>query len=237
MTGSFNPIDVGEWSELAYLGMTERLFAAIVANERDVVKQLLGSGEIDINRRDHVGRTALQVAALRRAEDICLDLVDADARMSARLADGRTSLHIAAQMGLPALIEKMLLRSNVNAEKAKEEEEAKAKAENKSSKMDVDENGDNDDDDDEGSVRASSEDDWSSDENDSKKKKKEENKESENQPDADADIPEDNAETPDVLDVNLPDWDFALTPLDYAVIAGSKSCVQVSTNFHFHFLY
>ena len=96
MTGSFNPIDVGEWSELAYLGMTERLFAAIVANERDVVKQLLGSGEIDINRRDHVGRTALQVAALRRAEDICLDLVDADARMSARLSAGRTSLHIAA---------------------------------------------------------------------------------------------------------------------------------------------
>ena len=171
MTGSFNPIDVGEWSELAYLGMTERLFAAIVANERDVVKQLLGSGEIDINRRDHVGRTALQVAALRRAEDICLDLVDADARMSARLADGRTSLHIAAQMDLPALVEKMLLRSNANAEKAKEEEEAKAKAENKSSKMDVDENEDNDDDD-EGSVRASSEDDWSSDENDSKKKKK-----------------------------------------------------------------
>ena len=64
MTGSFRPIDVGEWSEQAYLGPTERLFNAIALKNRADVRELLASGHVNVNRRDHVGRTALHVAIL-----------------------------------------------------------------------------------------------------------------------------------------------------------------------------
>lgn len=222
MTGSFNPIDIGEWSELAYLGPTERLFAAIAAQDRGAVQALVSSGEVDINRRDHVGRTALQVAALCSASDICMDLIDSGARMTARLADGRTALHVAAQMDLSAVIEKMIQRSAQNEEKAKEEEEAKAKAKEAS---DDDGNGGESDID-----RPSSDDDWSSEEEEEGEKPKEKKNEPKNEPDADADIPEDNVDTPDILDVNLADWDFAFTPLDYAIASGSNASLQALLN-------
>ncbi|KAL5531740.1 hypothetical protein ACEPAG_4617 [Sanghuangporus baumii] len=226
MTGSFNPVDIGEWSELAYLGPIEKLFAAIAAKDRVAVQALITSGEVDINRRDHVGRTALQVAALCPAADICMDLIDAGVRMTARLADGRTALHVAAQMELPTVIEKMLLRSSQNEEKAKKEEEAKAKAAR-------DRKSDSDDDasDEESDIeRPSSDDDWLSEEEDQSKKTKAKKDDENNEPEADTDIPEDNVDTPDILDANLADWDLAFTPLDYAVVSGSKGSLQALLN-------
>ena len=96
MSGSFNPIDEGEWAEQAYIGPTEQLFNAIVLGDREEVRKLIarskgegeGAGEdgaLDIDRRDHVGRTPLQVAILAREAEIACDLVDAGARMTARL--------------------------------------------------------------------------------------------------------------------------------------------------------
>ncbi|KAH8111009.1 ankyrin repeat protein [Phellopilus nigrolimitatus] len=233
MTGSFNPIDVGEWSTQAYLGPTEKLFAAIVASDRAAVQHFFTTGEVDVNRRDHVGRTPLHVAVLCAASDISADLVDAGARMTPRLADGRTALHLAAQMDMPELVEKMLTRSTLNAKNAKEAEEESKKR--KAAAGDADETdvvdeenvaGEN-----EGDLeRPSSEDDWSSGESDAGEKKSKEKAKVSGQPDADADIPEDNAELPDVLDVNAPDWDLTFTPLGYAIVGGSLGTVQVLLN-------
>ena len=53
------------------------------------VKRMIKDGS-DVDRRDHVGRTPLQVAVLAKAEDVACDLIDAGARMTSRLVDGRT---------------------------------------------------------------------------------------------------------------------------------------------------
>jgi ankyrin repeat protein len=88
MTGSFNPIDEGEWSEQAYIHPTALLFQAIAKHDRATIQRLLKDEEAGVNlhRRDHVGRTALHVAILVKAEEIAEDLIDAGARITARLA-------------------------------------------------------------------------------------------------------------------------------------------------------
>ena len=208
MTGSFNPIDVGEWNEQAYLGPTERFFSAIATHDQDTVKLLIASGEVDINRRDHVGRTALHVAVFCKASRICIDLIEAGARMSARLVDGRTALHVASHLDMPEVVAKLLEKS---AENAKEEAERVAlrKAEEPDEGIDDD------------SERASSEDDWSSEGENGKDERVND------RVDEGAAIPEDNTEEPDVLDVNATDWNFAFPPLAYAIISGSKRIVQI----------
>ena len=155
ISGSFNPIDDGEWSELAYMGPTEKLFDAIVTGDRAAVAKIVSAEGFDVDRRDHVGRTPLQIAILSKAADIACDLIDAGARMTARVVDGRTALHLAAQLDLPVVVRKLLERSAVNKEKAEEEAARKKEAEKKKKedKMDVDdedrdEDGDDDDDND-----------------------------------------------------------------------------------------
>ncbi|KAI0668109.1 ankyrin [Trametes maxima] len=218
MSGSFNPIDEGEWAEQAYMGLTERLFAAVVAGDRAAVAEILAKEGADVDRRDHVGRTPLQVAILSRASDVACDLIDAGARMTSRLVDGRTALHLGAQLDLPNVVRKLLERSASNAEKAKEEREAAKRIKEGDDVMDVGGGGaDEENDDDE---RDSSEDDWDSDDDAKKSKNTREPK-----PDA-SQIPEEEQDVPDVFDVNLPDWDYALTPLQYAVAFGSPSSVE-----------
>jgi hypothetical protein len=39
MSGSFNPIDVGEWSGQVYVGETEKFFAAISCGDRDALNK------------------------------------------------------------------------------------------------------------------------------------------------------------------------------------------------------
>ena len=231
ISGSFNPNDEGEWAEQAYIGPTEKLFNAIVLGDRAAVGQIISQEGFDLNRRDHVGRTPLQLAILSKEVDIACDLIDAGARMTARVVDGRTALHLAAQFDLPKVVRKLLERSAVNQEKAKEEEEAAKRAEEQKKnedKMDVDDDEsegkadeEEEDDEDDDEDRDSSEDDWSSDDGGSKKKKKgEETKQDLGQ------IPDDEEDVPDVFDVNVPDWDFALTPLQYAVIFSSLGAID-----------
>ncbi|KDQ65163.1 hypothetical protein JAAARDRAFT_188410 [Jaapia argillacea MUCL 33604] len=210
MTGSFNPIDVGEWSEQAYIGQTEKFFKAITTQDRATVISMIKEG-IDVNRRDHVGRTPLHVAILAKASEIAGDLIDGGARMTARLVDGRTALHLVAQLDLPIILRKLLDRSAINKEEFDRVQLEKAQAEK-------DEEGEQDKNEEE-----ASEDDWS--EITDEKKGKGELK-ADTGPTQDADIPEDSDDLPDVFDVNLPDWDFALTPLQYAVIAGSLPAVD-----------
>jgi ankyrin repeat protein len=216
ISGSFNPIDEGEWAEQAYIGQTERFFAAVAADDRISVAALLNEGA-DPNRRDHVGRAPLHVAILARAENVAGMLVDAGARMTARLVDGRSALHLAAQVGMGPLMRKMFFRSELNRQKAEEEAEKKAKG-GSDDGMDVDEPAESDSE----TARASSEDDWSSDSDDERAVVKKADADTPDQAaSASGEVPEDSEDEPDVFDVNLPDWDLAFIPLEHAVAAGS----------------
>jgi ankyrin repeat protein len=235
ISGSFNPIDVGEWSAQVYIGETEHFFAAVVAHDRERVSKMLTDDSIDINRRDHVGRTALHVAILSKATDIACDLIDAGARISARLVDGRNALHIAAQLDQPVVVRKLLERSAIN--------EKQSKDSTTNDTEDIEE--------DKGIVeRPSSEDDWSSEdggvialdtEDDDDSDADDEDEGEEGPPKqpvatttpaasaaAEAEVfPEDQTETPDILDVNLLAWDYGFTPLAYAVVFASQEMVEV----------
>lgn len=224
MSGSFNPIDEGEWTEQAYMGPTEKFFAAIASHDRTAVATMIKEG-VDVNRRDHVGRSPLHVAVMSKAVDIARDLVDANARMTARLVDGRTALHLAAQLDLPSIVKKLLHRSALNAEavKAAEEEAALAKTvpaqEDSAKNKDMDAEEDASDEDSE--MRDSSEDDWSSEEVNADTKKMNNKK-----PDGDT-IPDEEEEEPDVFEVNAQDWDYGLSPIHYTVIAGSTRALDL----------
>ena len=148
MTGSFNPIDVGEWSEQVYIGPLSKFFTAIAAGDRDTVTSMLTGPEpeVDLTRRDHVGRTSLHLAIICRHTDIALDLIDRGARISARLVDGRSALHLAAQYDLVEVVGRLLEKSKANEEELK--------------KKNGDEEGSEEGED--GKERASSQDDWTS---------------------------------------------------------------------------
>lgn len=221
ITGSFKPIDVGEWSAQVYIGQTERIFAAIAAHNRTTVGTMIKEG-VDVNRRDHVGRSPLHFAILCNAKDIAFDLVDAGGRMTARLVDGRSSLHLAIQHDQVTVVRKLLEKSAQNQESVDKDFE-EALDDNMEKRSDGE--------------RPSSEDDWSSeddgvmevddeeqadggDEEEGEGKPSKDKEDAEQAPDGDA-IPDDNTDEPDIFDLYAADWDFGLTPLGYAVIFAS----------------
>lgn len=235
MTGSFNPIDEGEWAVQAYLGQVEKLFQAIATGDKETVVDIVENG-FDLKKRDHVGRTSLQLAIMNKNTEIANYLVNAGARITSRLVDGRTPLHLAAQLGLADVVRLLLERSKKNEIKAEEEKAAaeaaaKAKAKEKEDPDAMDSEDEHTEDEDE-EMRPSSEDDWDSDEGARKKKKGKKEKETPNAtvddpPAEGAAIPEDNDELPDILDINAPDWDFEYSPLCHAIIEGHLSVVEL----------
>ena len=214
ISGSFHPIDEGEWSHQAYIGETERFFMAIAACDRTKVAELIQSGT-DVNRRDHVGRAPLHLAIMVRAADVASDLVDAGARMTARLVDGRTSLHLAAQVGHAGIVIKILDRSAMNAKRAEEEKQRAEK--HSDDEMDVD----NDHTD---SERASSDDDWSSDSSEDHQLATTEDSNTKSA--QEGAIPEDAEDEPDVFDLAIADWDLAFTALGHGIASGSLEVVE-----------
>ena len=235
ITGSFNPIDVGEWSGQIYIGPTERLFAAIAAHDRSTVGNMIKEGR-DVNCRDHVGRSPLHFAIFCNATEIACDLVDAGARMTARLVDGRTSLHLAIQHDQVTVVRKLLERSAQNQEEtgvgSKEEpddEKEKSEPERPSSEddwsseddgvMEIDEDEADDEDD-------MDEDEANDDENGKKKASSKAKGEEKQEAPAGDEIPDDNTNEPDVFDLHAADWDFGLTPVAYAVIFASVSILE-----------
>ncbi|KAF9266483.1 ankyrin [Marasmius fiardii PR-910] len=235
ISGSFKPIDVGEWSEQVYIGPTEKFFAAIVANDLVAVAKMIEEGT-DVTRRDHVGRMPLHVATMAKREEIACYLIDNGARITSRLADGRTALHLAVKQDMVRVVKRLLERSRVNAELLKKEGES-------------DKNGDvvmKD----KITEHPSSEDDWSSDDNgvvsmdedaDVEEDIGDEEKDEEEGSDSDGDSKkddeppqtpdpgdflEDKEDEPDVFDINASDWDSAFTPLDYAILFASMPIID-----------
>ncbi|RMJ26284.1 ankyrin repeat protein [Aspergillus sp. HF37] len=120
--GSFNPTTETDWTEMAYVGNTERLCQAIVEHNLEEVKDWLAQEGSDPNTRDYTGRTPLQLACMTSTPEIVQSLVDHGARMISRVADGRTALHLAAARGDRHIVRILLTKSEHN-----EEEEAKKK--------------------------------------------------------------------------------------------------------------
>jgi hypothetical protein len=186
---------------------------------------VLQEGTIDLNQRDHVGRTTLHVAIFARAADIACDLIDAGARITARLADGRAPLHLAAQYDLVAVIEKLLEKNKKNVEEA--EKKKKADEDGYDKMEDAPE-------------RPSSEDDWSShddediemsdaddeDEEDEEDESSDDEagnkqKKSEEKPAETGEIPEEEEDQPDIIEIDAYDWDLGFSAFSYAVLFGS----------------
>ncbi|KIO24998.1 hypothetical protein M407DRAFT_211285 [Tulasnella calospora MUT 4182] len=218
ITGSFHPIDSGEWSEQAYLKPLAKLFSFIASHNRSACNDFLKRNADAINTRDHLGRTPLQFALLCSAEEICLELIEQGGRMTSRMVDGRCSLHLAAQMGLPKVV-KALLEKN---EKNKAEKEAKEKEAKEGKDKDV-EMKDKDDE-----IRDSSEDDWSSEDDEDKDYDEAKKKvDAKGDPKGEEDALEDSEEGPDILDIDAADWDQSLSALGYAIVGGSLPIVQI----------
>lgn len=175
---------------------------------------------IDVNRRDHVGRTPLHVAIMTKASDVACDLIDAGARMTWRLVDGRTSLHMAAQLDLLVVVRKLLERSAFNKEKAE-----KVEREREVKQLKVVEGGDKEREEEE-DIRDSSEDDWDSEESDRPVVVKKPPTKTESKSGEEADILEDEEDAPDIFDINAPDWDHAFTPLSYAILYASLPVIE-----------
>jgi hypothetical protein len=115
-----------------------------------------------------------------------------------------------AQTDQTGLVKKMLERSAYNEAKSAEE---KLKAEEAEESPEVTER-----------VRMSSEDDWSSESDDGKPPQKAPVK---SDTEKDFDPLEDDKETPGILDISNPDWDFGITPLGYAILSGCLEVVDV----------
>ena len=213
---------------MAYIDSSQKMFTCIAAGDREGVAEILAS-EVDLSKRDHVGRTPLQVAILCKNTDIACDLIDAGARMIARLFDGRTALHLAAQLGLDKLIKVMLTKSEQNKleaeEKVKKAQEAAEEAEKKRLELGAESEVEVDDD----PERPSSDDDWSSEGSEPRPPKKKVivlQDEIPQPPGDESGIPEDNEELPDVLDVDIPEWDQQFTPLAFAIVGGHLPVVE-----------
>ena len=125
--GSFNPITDDDWTEMAFVGNTTRLCQAIVDCDLEGVQDWCDQEDADVNRRDHTGRTPLQLAAMCGTIEIVQCLIDHGARLVARIYDGFTALHIAACRGHTGIVEALLERSEANEEEeSRKEEERKA---------------------------------------------------------------------------------------------------------------
>ena len=251
MSGSFNPIDDGEWSEQVYVKPTQKLFAAIAVRDRDAAQNLIRE-EIDVNQRDHVGRTALHVAILSKTPEIACDLINAGARITARLADGRAPLHLASQYDEVTVVRRLLEKSAQNVEESKvadamdedegEGEKAPKKAAERPSSEDdwsshddddiemvdtEDENGDDDEDDsnnkDEEMVNAEDE---NSDDDEDEEKSRRKSEATPVPETPSGDIPDDENDEPDIIEVNGLDWDFGFSALSYAILFASLPILE-----------
>ena len=251
MSGSFNPIDDGEWSEQVYVKPTQKLFAAIAVRDRDAAQNLIRE-EIDVNQRDHVGRTALHVAILSKTPEIACDLINAGARITARLADGRAPLHLASQYDEVTVVRRLLEKSAQNVEESKvadamdedegEGEKAPKKAAERPSSEDdwsshddddiemvdtEDENGDDDEDDsnnkDEEMVDAEDE---NSDDDEDEEKSRRKSEATPVPETPSGDIPDDENDEPDIIEVNGLDWDFGFSALSYAILFASLPVLE-----------
>lgn len=118
--GSFHPLTNDDWTDMAYVGNTQKLCQKICDSDLEFVEEWCEKNPESIDRRDHTGRTPLHLAAQCSTLEILECLIDHGARIVARLVDGMTALHIAAARGSVEMVNTLLEQSEEN--EAKEEE-------------------------------------------------------------------------------------------------------------------
>ncbi|KAE8375542.1 ankyrin repeat-containing domain protein [Aspergillus bertholletiae] len=217
--GSFNPITDTDWTEMAYVGNTEHLCQAIVDHDLTAVKEWLSQSERDPNSRDYTGRTPLHLACMASTPEIVQCLVDHGARLISRLADGRTALHIAAARGNVEMIKILLHKSETNeAEEDQRQELRKDKAAQHGQRETTEAQNEPDD-----IEMVSVEADTASYTSGSFVKVQ---KEGEDVSSTES-LPEDeNAQEPDIYDINAVSWDSHTSPLHLAILKGHVDVVE-----------
>jgi len=120
--GSFNPLTDDDWTDMAYIGNTQRLCQSIVDGDLEDVKDWLAQEDADPNKRDYTGRSPLHLAVMSSTPEMVQCLVDNGARITARLADGRTALHLAAQRGHPGMVRILMEKSTANEEEYEDQQ-------------------------------------------------------------------------------------------------------------------
>lgn len=113
---------------MAYLGDTAQLCQAIVDGDLARVTHWLSQEGANPNIRDHTGRAPLHLAVMCSTPDVVRALVDAGARLVARLADGRTALHLAATRGDVDIIKILLDKSAANEAEYEEKQDQRRQA-------------------------------------------------------------------------------------------------------------
>ncbi|RMD43987.1 hypothetical protein DV735_g1143, partial [Chaetothyriales sp. CBS 134920] len=242
--GSFNPITDEDWTEMAYVGNTTRLCQAIVDKDLEAVEDWFSSGDpdevLDVNRRDHVGRTPLLLAVMASTPEIVQFLVERGARLVSRLYNGMTALHLAAYQGDVEMIKILLSKSESNQQAQERKEEAKKAARRAAAQPATTMTAEAS----EPTVRAAKEakeagqgdeddksDEWVSD----PEKDEDEDDGSDEMtqgsfvkvPEKPTDSLEDDLDEPDVYDIDVLAWDQPMSPLHLAIIAGKSEAVKL----------
>ncbi|BDD60444.1 hypothetical protein MPDQ_003589 [Monascus purpureus] len=218
--GSFNPITETDWTEMAYVGNTERLCQAIVEHDLQTVRDWLNREDADPNRRDYTGRTPLHLAVMASTPEIVQCLVDHGARLIARLADGRTALHIAAANGNVEIVRILLTKSGENEAEEEKKKEAEA-ARRRFPKLDNKGNGEDGEDVEMLSYPSSEAEQGSYATGSFVNVRNEPNKDSSNH-----DTEESNELDPDIYDINVLAWDSRASPLHLAILNGHVDVVE-----------
>ncbi|KAL2862382.1 ankyrin repeat protein [Aspergillus lucknowensis] len=217
--GSFNPITDTDWTEMAYIGNSAGLCQAIVDNALKEVQQLLGEGTVDVNRRDHTGRTPLHLACMTSTPEVVQLLVNNGARLIWRMADGRTALHLAAARGSVEIVRILLTKSGEN-----EEEEARKEEARKRRSRGANKDGQRSDEDSDGELVSHPSDDEGADAQSfatgSFVKVKKEDDEHSTVPDDAGDL------GPDIYDINALAWDTKSSPLHLAILNGHVAVAE-----------
>lgn len=132
--GSFNPLTEQDWTDMAYVGNTARLCQSIVDGDVDDVLNWLSQEDADPCKRDYTGRSPLHLAVMTSTPEVVKCLVDHGSRITARLADGKTALHLAASRGDKAIIKILMEKSIENEELEGERQDRKRQAAKESRK-------------------------------------------------------------------------------------------------------
>jgi ankyrin repeat protein len=241
--GSFHPITEGDWTEGAYISVTtDDLFSAINANNLEKLNEILArESDINLEIRDASGRTALHLAVIVNAIECAAVLLKHGARISTRMLDGRTAVHLCAQYNSPEIL-KMIIERGAELEVIKSQ-----KTQNFSADVDMVENDDTHD------MIVDKEEDEDEKEEEEEEGDDEEEEEEEESDDDDEEVDaefclkaiiekkklglkkelEENDDPPgategdDCLQIDIHDWDYQLSALEYAAFFGNNQVIEV----------
>lgn len=211
--GSFHPLTDDDWTSQAYItNVRVDLCSACARGDVDIVESILKSNSlsnidedfqierVNIEARDYLGRTPLQLAVLGGHTELVKILLKYDARIIARMSDGKTVVHLASQYGFLDILELLLQKSNENREKAEEQKDVMSLLEmNNRTNIEIDNSFEIID-------------------------KSEIERELE---DLIFDPIDKENDQDDIIDINTETWDHLLTALDYAIIFGHIEIVKL----------